>query len=280
LNTDRSLDVPRNADLPQVYIASLAALIGELKSTGAGQQRYELENGKRVEGRESIYGFDFTDDAALFDDAKVEIDISGRRIYGSIVSISSGCILLSIGEELEPDALHRVILLIDATALLEALKQRIEDTHKNEISINRDIADAVVGKKPSPAAPLPIPEARSDRHLNPKQNEALRRALNASISYVWGPPGCGKTYVLSEIVRSGYEAGKRILVCSNTNKAVDQVLYRLCENLGTQHPAMQEGRIVRVGTIADDKLKDNYYDFVTVDGIVERRSIIATLKLA
>jgi AAA domain len=167
---------------------------------------------------------------------------------------SSGRLWLSIGEELGP-TLRRVILLIDATALLEALKQRIEDVQKGEIGLNRTVADAVVGKKTPPANPTPISEALSDRPRNPGQSKALRKALTESITYVWGPPGCGKTHVLSEIVRSGYEAGKRILVCSNTNKAVDQVLYQLCENLGPQHRAMQEGAIVRVGTIADRKLE-------------------------
>ena len=69
-----------------------------------------------------------------------------------------------------------------------------------------------------------------------------------------------------------FESGRRILVCSNTNKAVDQVLYRICEALGTDHPAMQEGKIVRLGRIADNKLKEEYVDYVTIDGIVARRS--------
>jgi hypothetical protein len=63
-----------------------------------------------------------------------------------------------------------------------------------------------------------------------------------------------------------------VLICSNTNKAVDQVLYELCEGLGPEHRAMQEGKIVRLGRVADDKLQKKYREFVTIDGIVERRS--------
>jgi AAA domain/Topoisomerase DNA binding C4 zinc finger/PLD-like domain len=77
---------------------------------------------------------------------------------------------------------------------------------------------------------------------------------------------------LSEVVRSAFAADKRILLCSNTNKAVDQVLFRICEGLGKQHPAMEHGRIVRLGTIADKKLASTYNAFVTIDGIAERRS--------
>ena len=44
-----SLDVPTNADIPDRFIVALNALVGEMKRTGAGQKRYELENGRRAE---------------------------------------------------------------------------------------------------------------------------------------------------------------------------------------------------------------------------------------
>jgi hypothetical protein len=279
LNAGRPLSIPADADLPEIYAAALTALIVEIKTTGAGQKRYELENGIRVEGKEAVYEFPFTDEGDLFEDAKVEVVVSGRRIDGSIVSIGPGRLWLATGEDLGRD-LGRVVLIVDATALLEALKQRIEDASKSQILLNRIISDAVVGKKPPPINPVAIPEAPSSSSLDPDKSTALRRALTASVTYVWGPPGCGKTFLLGEIVRSGFEAGKRILVCSNTNKAVDQVLYRICESLGTMHPAMAEGRIVRLGRIADDKLAADYNAYVTVDGIVERRSVDLKTRLA
>ena len=91
------------------------------------------------------------------------------------------------------------------------------------------------------------------------------------MTWIWGPPGCGKTKTLGEIVRFAFEKGKRVLVCSNTNKAVDQVLYSICQALGVEHPAMAEGKVLRVGRIADKKLH-KYADYVTVEGIVERRT--------
>ena len=126
--------------------------------------------------------------------------------------------------------------MVDATALLAALKQRIEETSKGEISLNRNIADAVIGKKELPSDPVAIPAVLFDGKLDPAQSIALKKAFTSSAAYIWGPPGCGKTRVLGEIVRSCFEAGKRILVCSNTNKAVDQVLYKICDSLGEKHP--------------------------------------------
>lgn len=113
--------------------------------------------------------------------------------------------------------------------------------------------------------------------LDRAQSHAYHRALTDPVSYIWGPPGCGKTRTLGTIVQAAFQHEKRLLVCSNTNRAVDQILYHICETLGREHPGMKSGRIVRVGRIADDKLKQDYASYVTIDGIVERRS--AELKL-
>ena len=138
--------------------------------------------------------------------------------------------------------------------------------------MNRALADAVIGKGAWPVTSgIPI-EPRAAIDLNQAQSLAYRHALGAAITFIWGPPGCGKTKTLSEIARSALESEKRVLICSNTNRAVDQVLYQLCRSLGSEHRAMQEGNIVRLGRIADDKLEREYRQFVTVDGIVERRA--------
>ena len=77
---------------------------------------------------------------------------------------------------------------------------------------------------------------------------------------------------LGSIVRSAFEADKRVLICSNTNKAVDRVLLKVCDALKSNQLALDEGRVVRVGPIADDLLKERYSKYVTIEGIVTRRS--------
>ena len=199
------------------------------------------------------------------------MQISGRRIAGTIVSIAAGRLILALTEQVGNEV-RSAVLLIDATTLLEALILKIEAVKKSEISLNRSLADPVIGKGAWPTAPrIPI-EAKGSNDLNQAQSRAYRNALEAAITFIWGPPGCGKTKTLGEIARSHFEADKRVLICSNTNRAVDQVLYQLCKGLGPEHRAMQEGNIVRLGRIADDKLEREYRQFVTVDGIVKRRS--------
>src|SRR5882724_11967530 len=129
-----------------------------------------------------------------------------------------------------------------------------------------------MGQGTWPTAPESPIEPRGGADLNAAQRRAYQHAITDAVTFIWGPPGCGKTKTLGEIARSAFEGEKRVLICSNTNKAVDQVLYQLCKALGREHKAMQEGKVVRLGRVADDKLEKEYRDFVTVDGIVERRS--------
>ena len=127
LDRDSQLRIRSDSDLPQLYAAALAALIDEIKTTGLGQKRYELEKGIRSEENASgiLYGFLFDDAADLFEDAKVEVELPGRRVAASIVSIASGRIWLLTNEDLGA-ILHRAVIVVDATVLLEALREKIE----------------------------------------------------------------------------------------------------------------------------------------------------------
>lgn len=63
---------------------------------------------------------------------------------------------------------------------------------------------------------------------NPNQHEAIRLALSeAPLVLIKGPPGTGKTTVITEIVRQLIKQNKKVLVCSQTHQAVRNVLERL-----------------------------------------------------
>lgn len=61
------------------------------------------------------------------------------------------------------------------------------------------------------------------------------------------------------------------MICSNTNQAVDQVLLNLCKTLTTTHPALDNGRVLRIGKT--DGIPAELRAFVTLDGIVRRKSV-------
>ncbi|MEV0279594.1 AAA domain-containing protein [Streptomyces sp. NPDC050610] len=90
---------------------------------------------------------------------------------------------------------------------------------------------------------IPGSSARPREQLDPEQLEAFRRALTTEdLLVVLGPPGTGKTRTIAEIAQANATAGGpepgRVLVTSQTNRAVDNVLARLSRELV----------VVRVGT--------------------------------
>lgn len=85
---------------------------------------------------------------------------------------------------------------------------------------------------------------------DPADDQALaaRRAVEPGIRFTWRPPGTGKTRVLAMAVAQAVADGLRVLVLAHANVAVDVALERIADELGTDHPQIVAGRVVRVGT--------------------------------
>ena len=272
LDNDLVIDLPSDATNVQRFVSGLDALINEMRREGSGSRRYELEHGRIVDTQagDPIYAFPFSEEAEIFEEARIEIAVEGRRSKGQVVSISEGTILISLEDNLGP-SIRRCILLIDNTALIEALKDRLDQVGKGELNLSTSLADSVVSEEIDGSEVLPI--SVPPHELNDSQHVALRLMLQRGISYLWGPPGTGKTQTLSVGIQAAFDVGKRILVCSNTNQAVDQLIFKLCRHLESlKHAAFEEGKVLRLGNIVLPELRDKYASYVTTDGIIERLS--------
>ena len=90
--------------------------------------------------------------------------------------------------------------------------------------------------------------AQPAEHLDDDQLTAFRKALGVEdILLVLGPPGTGKTRVISQTARACALDGGRVLVTSMSNRAVDNVLGRLPPDLlairvGNDGRVTEEGR--------------------------------------
>jgi hypothetical protein len=85
-----------------------------------------------------------------------------------------------------------------------------------------------------------------DRSLNDGQQLALAAMTTPGGYFVWGPPGTGKTTVITSAVKEAIDRGQSVLITSHTNVAVDNVLESLVSDsakyaLGIVTP----GRIIR-----------------------------------
>ncbi len=89
--------------------------------------------------------------------------------------------------------------------------------------------DIIIRQNLSPFEVKPEEDFVSKR-LNPNQKEAISLALSApDFCLIQGPPGSGKTTIITEMVRKFVNRGERVLVCSKGNLAVDNVLEKWIE---------------------------------------------------
>jgi hypothetical protein len=90
-----------------------------------------------------------------------------------------------------------------------------------------DNALTLFGKHPPRRAPS---ELRADHGaLDASQRAAVQLCGDSSLAFIWGPPGTGKTVTLTNVIEELLARGKRILLSSTTNAAIDQVLAKLAQ---------------------------------------------------
>lgn len=90
-----------------------------------------------------------------------------------------------------------------------------------------------------------LPEIGESGYLRWAQNLALHESMRRDFSLVWGPPGTGKSYTLGHVAEHYRALGKRVLVLSTTNAAVDVVTFAIddaCSRCG--HP-LKDGEMIR-----------------------------------
>jgi len=117
-------------------------------------------------------------------------------------------------------------------ARLKRQKEAMKILFQNEAA-NKNIRDIIMGR-----FPFQDPEGRETEitlketcglfGANVRQKEAFTGAVNAPDLYlIQGPPGTGKTTIITEIVRYAIQRSMKVLVSSETNTAVDNVLERI-----------------------------------------------------
>ena len=159
-------------------------------------------------------------------------------------------------------------LQTDLTMLLLRLIDRIDEKGQQD----HPAADRVLGfRLPAGAAAKFVPR---NSKLNPEQKAAVASALGRDTTFVWGPPGTGKTYSIGEIGAQLFAKGKTLLIASHTNTAVDGAVLRIAKALDGR---FQEGDIVRVGEPVKPELVNRKNDVeIVMRRIAEKRA--AALK--
>ena len=104
-----------------------------------------------------------------------------------------------------------------------------------------------------------------DTTLNNNQKEAIHTIFNTTYSYIWGPPGTGKTRaVLSTSLINYITNDKKVLIVAPTNVALEQILYGVIEN--TEKLNISKSKFLRVG-VPSKKFLDEHSEICEVRGL-------------
>jgi Cdc6-like AAA superfamily ATPase len=153
-------------------------------------------------------------------------------------------VTLSVAEDLG-EYVPRATLQSDLTHLLRTLIQRVEGFAERANPAGARLLGEV-------AAAGEPPEWRV-QGLNDKQAEAVASALGRDTTFIWGPPGTGKTRTIGKIGEQLVRADRSVLVVSHTNSAVDQALMEIAHDLGRE---LVDGSVLRLGDPRDQRLRE------------------------
>lgn len=135
---------------------------------------------------------------------------------------------------------------------------------------NKPLADSLLSLQGADiASSEDIAQAQAKDGLTEDQSEAIRVALTRDITFLWGPPGTGKTKTLGSLVGHMYRQNKRVLLISHTNDAVDALLYSALKEVShTRTGALAEASVLRLGSSGLPELQAEYGDKIDIDEVV------------
>lgn len=147
-------------------------------------------------------------------------------------------------------------IYVDNSFILEGLKSRIYHFSQQGISKDLPLYKFINGTTRDiiDVSHEEIPQYISSA-LDHSQKKAFDAALNKDITFIWGPPGTGKSYTLAAVIMGLFQLKEeRTVVCCVSNVAVDQLVNKVVDNLLEDYPDIQSGNFYRAGHSTDERI--------------------------
>ncbi|WP_246944825.1 DEAD/DEAH box helicase [Bacillus pinisoli] len=234
---------------------SLQAEIQYLKKYGS--TKYHVINGHLLLNDNGFtYYFETTSSIRIPVGSLVKVEWGSMKQEARIKS-SEGKSLILTAQTFMGDLISEAVVFHDPWELLEELIERLDECKKSKRKRKR----IKYLMEPPLETSHPIEKVKNGVH------EVFLRSKYNPVTFLWGPPGTGKTYNLARVAIQHYLKGKRILLLSHSNQAIDVLIAEIAGSLRKKRK-LREGDILRYGSQIGDVL--SVFEGITTTQLIQQ----------
>lgn len=259
-------------DYQRKFHAALDAEITQLRKQGG--QTTSITDGRRlgVWNGKHQYSFNLDSELKLPDDTPIDVIYQRTRHPGTLITSEGFDVLIAIDRSIG-DTVAQARISTEPWFLLEKLQERLsfatsadESNRKLALSLLRGEKEVLSQARMRTKQIISIDhkELGASTELNQHQRSAVEAILAQSVSFIWGPPGTGKTSTLGTAIAMLVKNGESVLLLAHSNTAVDTAMQSLARHLQTTS-YYKEGLVIRFGFGSADTYQQ--YPLINVRGI-------------
>jgi hypothetical protein len=201
-----------------------------------GSNKYRVTSGRLLSNDGTFtYYFDTAFSLKIPVGSSITLVWGGIKQGGRVLSSEGKGIIVQLEQSLG-DLIPEAYIYHDPWELLEQLIERLDEIHKSKQKRVR------VNRLMNPSMPAKHPEEKIKSNVH----ELVLRSKYNPVTFVWGPPGTGKTYTLARVAANKYFQDKTVLILSHSNQAVD-VLIKEISGFIKKKDRFREGDVLRYG---------------------------------
>lgn len=252
---------------------SISTLIEDIKTeiylTQSPQNRlkYRVDKIERIDPTKHLYQFhlDLGDDdmPSFYEGISIKLRISDSQFYdceGIDYDMDEEVLIVRSSRSIFGS---KGTIYLDTSFILKALRSKLELLLSSGFTGGQPgtkfIPDNTRFISPIPNAPsayLPIIQ-----NMDESQRRAHDAAIGKDITFIWGPPGTGKSFTLAGLINTFFQNNSTTLVCCISNVAVDQLLNKVIDVVESLGLKPRPGQLLRSGHTIDSRLMKKDYLF-------------------